>query len=185
MTTPSTPSSSFHIYLFKQLKNNETFLDIPAVAPIHQFWQLLGNSLLGLQSKPTLWRNPANLCSLFACKVINSENLEAKARALITRQTKGAERWTAQDEMFLLCEPGWYPHHALHFLRDGKGAPQVSLKGLRGDPPPYPLPHVYDLEMPFDKHTVKLFILLKSEINLLKFRGFPPWDIPGNPSHYW
>lgn len=59
--TPSTTWSSSCIHLFKQLKNNETFLDIPAIAfypsALAAAWQLS----LDLQNKPTLWRKHCKL----------------------------------------------------------------------------------------------------------------------------
>lgn len=60
------------------------------------------------------------------------------------KQTEGTVCWTAWNELFLLCKPGWYSHHTVGFPRDGKWAPQVSLRGLRGALPRYPPPHLYD-----------------------------------------
>lgn len=41
------------------------------------------------------------------------------------------------------------------------------------------------VEKLFDKHTLKIFMLLKSEINLLaEIQRFLLWDIPENSFHY-
>lgn len=94
MTTARTTWSSSCIHLFKQLKNNETFLDIPAIAfypsALAAAWQLLiWPPKYTHPLKKTLQTSTA---SLFACKVINFERLETKASVLITRSKQREQR---------------------------------------------------------------------------------------------
>lgn len=151
-----------------------TFLQLPS---IHQLWQLLGNSSLGLQNKSTLWNKKkknqqknqpqqTTEASLLVCKMIDFECRKTKAGVLITRSKQGAACWTAQNKLFLLCKPGWYSHHALGFPRTEKWALWASSKSFRDLL--YPPPRMRGRrEKSFDKHTVKLFMWLQFEINVL------------------
>lgn len=159
------------------MKHFWTFLQLPS---IHQLWQLLGNSSLNLQNKPTLWRKhckppePACLPAKWLIWVWNQSQCADNVE-----KTEGEKCWTAWNEPFLLCRI---------FFRFSKGSEMSTLgkfERFRGDLPHHPPPHTHDCGDTLFKPALKSFMLLESLSAEIQRLPSPrhPWKFL--PLFYW
>lgn len=180
MPTPRTTWSSSCIHLFKQLKNNETFLDIPAIAfypsALAAAWQLF----LDLQNKPTLWRKH--------CKPLEPACLPEKWLIWVWKQSQCAVQHGENRGRKVLNSSenrSCFAGYSSGFPRNEKWALWANLKGLGGDLPHYPPPHTHGCGDALFKPALKSFMLLKSLS--AEIQGLPslrhPWKFL--PLFHW